>query len=64
MYINFLVVSALFKCTFVVWFGLRKCFCFWLEEMVLLEEMSEIRRQMAAGRCFIIVGGWLKLLSM
>ena len=28
----------------------------------LLEEMSEIRRPMAAGRCFIIVGGgWLEL---
>ena len=29
-----------------------------------VEEMSEIRRPMAAGRCFIIVGGWLELLSM
>ena len=30
----------------------------------LLEEMSEIRRPMAAGRCFILVGGWLELVSM
>ena len=41
---------------FVVWFGFVKEF--------LLEEMSEIRRLMAAGRCFIIVGGWLELVSM
>ena len=28
----------------------------------LLEEMSEIRRPMAAGRCFIVIlGGWLQL---
>ena len=31
-------MSALFNCTFVVWFG--------------FEEMSEIRRPMAADRCF------------
>ena len=30
----------------------------------LLEEMSEIRQPMAASRCFIIVGGWLELVSM
>ena len=30
----------------------------------LLKEMSEIRRPMAACRCFIIVGGSLELLSM
>ena len=30
----------------------------------LLEEMSEIRRLMAAGRCFIIVDGWLELVSI
>ena len=30
----------------------------------LLEEMSEICRPMAADRCFIIVGGWLELVSM
>ena len=28
------------------------------------EEMSEIRRLVDAGRCFIIVGGWLELVSM
>ena len=41
---------------FGVWFGFVKEF--------LLEEMSEIRRLMAAGRCFIIVDGWLELVSM
>ena len=30
----------------------------------LLEEMSEICRPMAAGRCLVVVGGWLELLSM
>ena len=31
----------------------------------LLEEISEIRRPMAAGRCCIIVGReWLELVSM
>ena len=27
----------------------------------LFEEMSEIRRPIADGRCLIIVGGWLEL---
>ena len=49
-------MSTLLKCTFVVWFGLLKS--------SLLAEMSEIRRPMAAGRCFIIAGGWLELVSM
>ena len=48
-------MSTLSKCTFVVWFGF---------ESSLLEEMSEIRRPMAASRFFIIVGGWLELVSM
>ena len=56
MYINFsscpLCLSALSQC------GLA------LLKSSLFEEMSEIRRPMAAGRCFIIVGGWLELLSM
>ena len=49
-------MPALFKCALVVWLALLKS--------SLLEEMSEIRRPMAAGRCFIIVGGWLEFLSM
>ena len=41
-----------------MWFG-------FVEEFFnLLEEMSEIPRPMAAGRCFNIVGEWLELLSM
>ena len=39
-----------------MWFGFVKD--------SLLEEMSEIRLPMAAGRCFINVGGWLELVSM
>ena len=30
----------------------------------LFDEMSEFRRPMDASRCFIIVGGWLELVSM
>ena len=45
-------MSTLFKCTLA------------LLKSSLVEEISEIRRPMAAGRCFIIVGGWLELVSM
>ena len=43
--------------------ALSYCGFAWLKSS-LLEEMSEVRRPMAAGRCFIIVGGWLEMLSM
>ena len=46
-------MSGLSECVFVVWLGLVKC--------SLFEEMSEIRRPIADGRCLIIVGGWLEL---
>ena len=53
MYINFssspLCLSELSYCGFA------------LLKSSLLEEMTEIRRQMAAGRCFVIVGRWLEL---
>ena len=52
---QFFFVSTSFKCTFVVWFSFVKEF---------FVEMSEIRRPMAAGRCFIIIGRWLELVSM